>query len=228
MRENFISNLQKLDLEINEIQLKQFDKYFKLLVEWNEKINLTAITDEEQVYQKHFLDSLCFVKAVELNNQGFLDIGSGAGFPSIPLKIMFPEIKVTIVDALQKRIKFLEILTKELGIEVELIHGRAEEYKRKHCFDIVTARAVSNLRMLSELCIPFVKVGGKFISMKGPKLEDELILSENAIEILGGKVEEIVEYKLLEEKRKILVVAKVNKTKPIYPRRFNKIKSNPL
>lgn len=228
MNYNFKEQLNRLDLTITEKQEEQFKTYYKLLVEWNEKMNLTAITDEDQVYQKHFIDSICFTKAVSLDNQSLLDIGSGAGFPSIPLLIMYPNLKVTIIDALKKRITFLETLTKELGIEVELIHGRAEEYKRKHCFDLVTARAVSNLRMLSELCIPFVKIDGYFISMKGPKLELELEESKDAIELLGGKVDSIVAYELNNEQRNILKVIKAQKTKPKYPRRFNQIKSNPL
>lgn len=228
MNYNFKEQLNRLDLTITEKQEEQFKTYYKLLVEWNEKMNLTAITDEDQVYQKHFIDSICFTKAVSLDNQSLLDIGSGAGFPSIPLLIMYPNLKVTIIDALKKRITFLEALTKELGIEVELIHGRAEEYKRKHCFDLVTARAVSNLRMLSELCIPFVKIDGYFISMKGPKLELELEESKDAIELLGGKVDSIVAYELNNEQRNILKVIKAQKTKPKYPRRFNQIKSNPL
>ena len=228
MKYNFLENLEQIQLQPTEKQQEQFEIYYSLLVEWNQKMNLTAITEKEQVYQKHFVDSLCFTKAVQLDNQTLLDIGSGAGFPSIPLKIMFPSLKVTIIDALKKRITFLEELTKQLGIEVELIHGRAEEYKRKHCFDLVTARAVSNLRMLSELCIPFAKIDGYFVSMKGPKLEQELEDSENAISLLGGKVDEIVAYELNDEQRKILKVLKVEKTKPKYPRRFNQIKSNPL
>ena len=228
MKFNFEENIKKLQLQLSEKQRNQFKTYFNLLIEWNSKMNLTAITEEELVYQKHFTDSLCFTKAVTLNNQTLLDIGSGAGFPSIPLKIMFPDLNITIIDALQKRITFLEELTKQLDINVELIHGRAEEYKRKHCFDLVTARAVSNLRMLSELCLPFVKIDGYFIAMKGPKLEDELQLSNNAITLLGGHVDEIIADELHQEQRNILRVKKIAKTKPKYPRRFNQIKSNPL
>lgn len=228
MKYNFEENINSINLKITQKQKDQFKMYYELLIEWNNKMNLTAITEENQVYQKHFMDSLCFSKATNLTNQSLLDIGSGAGFPSIPLKLMFPEIKVTIIDALKKRITFLEELTKQLGIDVELIHGRAEEYKRKHCFDLVTARAVSNLQMLSELCIPFVKIDGYFISMKGPKLQEELDRSYNAIELLGGKVDSIISYELNEEQRNILKVKKVTKTKPKYPRRFNQIKSNPL
>lgn len=228
MEKAFKDILSLLEIEITNEQYKQFVKYFELLVEWNEKINLTAITDEEGVFIKHFYDSLCLVKAVDLNNQTLLDVGSGAGFPSIPLKIIYPNLKITIIDALNKRIKFLELLTKELGVEVELIHGRAEEYKRKHCFDIVTGRAVANMRMLSELCIPFAKVGGKFFAMKGSKAKEELEESKHAIDELGGHLINDIEYEVAEQKRHILVIDKVKKTPQKYPRRFNKIKSNPL
>lgn len=228
MEKAFKDILSLLEIEITNEQYNQFVKYFELLVEWNEKINLTAITDEEGVFIKHFYDSLCLVKAVDLNNQTLLDVGSGAGFPSIPLKIIYPNLKITIIDALNKRIKFLELLTKELGVEVELIHGRAEEYKRKHCFDIVTGRAVANMRMLSELCIPFAKVGGKFFAMKGSKAKEELEESKHAIDELGGHLINDIEYEVAEQKRHILVIDKVKKTPQKYPRRFNKIKSNPL
>lgn len=228
MKNEFINLVKTLGVEINDHQYRQFEKYFEILVEWNEKINLTAITDEQGVFVKHFYDSLCLVKSQDFTNQTLLDVGSGAGFPSIPLKIIFPDLRVTIIDALSKRIKFLELLTKELGVDVELIHGRAEEYKRKHCFDIVTGRAVANMRMLAELCIPFVKVDGVFLAMKGSKSTIELNESADAIKTLGGKVEEDINYLVDEQERHILVIKKEFKTSPKYPRRFSKIKSNPL
>lgn len=228
MNYNFEEALKELGLELNEKQKNLFHIYFETLVEWNQKMNLTAITDEEGVYKKHFFDSLALIKAIKMNKQHILDVGSGAGFPSIPLLIMFPDLKITIIDALQKRITFLTELTKRLDLEVELIHGRAEEYKRKHCFDIVTARAVANLRMLSELCIPFAKIGGLFISMKGPKLIEEIEESKSAIELLGGKIDKIVDYSIDGDQRNILLVNKILKTSPKYPRKFSKIKSNPL
>lgn len=228
MNYDFEKSLKELGLDINESQKKQFEIYFELLVEWNTKMNLTAITDREGVFKKHFFDSLNLVRVHEFKNETLLDVGSGAGFPSIPLKIMFPDIKVTIIDALQKRITFLTELTKELEVDVELVHGRAEEYKRKHCFDVVTARAVAHLNMLSELCIPFVKVGGEFIAMKGPKLQEELKSSANAIKILGGQVKDQISYSVEEDQRSIIVISKQHKTQAKYPRRFNKIKSNPL
>lgn len=228
MKYDFEKSLNELGLTINQKQKKQFQTYFEVLVEWNNKMNLTAITDLEGVYIKHFFDSLNLVRARSFDSETLLDVGSGAGFPSIPLKIMFPNLRITIIDALQKRITFLTELTKQLNIEADLVHGRAEEYKRKHCFDIVTARAVANLNMLSELCIPFVKVDGEFIAMKGPKLDEELEGSANAIKVLGGEVKKEITYQVEEDKRTILVVSKKYKTQPKYPRRFNKIKSNPL
>jgi 16S rRNA (guanine527-N7)-methyltransferase len=191
-------------------------------------MNLTAITEEIEVYKKHFFDSLNITRVLDFESQRLLDVGSGAGFPSIPLKIMFPDLRVTIIDALQKRITFLRVLCDELNIEAELIHGRAEEYMRKHVFDVVTARAVANLRMLSELCIPFVRVGGKFFAMKGPKLQVELQDSLDAITILGGKVDRIETYVYDDQERSILIVDKVNKTEKKYPRAFKQIKKNPL
>lgn len=228
MKKEFITLLESLDINLTERQYNQFQKYHKMLVEWNEKINLTAITEERDVFVKHFYDSICLIKGVRLDSQTLLDVGSGAGFPSIPLKIIYPELKITIIDALNKRIKFLQLLIEELEIDAELIHGRAEEYKRKHCFDLVTARAVANLNMLSELCIPFAKLDGLFIAMKGPKLEEELESSEHAIRLLGGKIIQNIQYSVDNQDRHLLIVKKENRTEKKYPRKFSKIKSNPL
>lgn len=228
MRNDFEKMLESIDLELTDVQFTKFQEYYNTLVEWNGKMNLTAITDERDVFMKHFFDSIYLSKVIDLENQTILDVGSGAGFPSIPLKIMFPNLKVTIIDALNKRIVFLTNLCEKLNIEVELIHGRAEEYKRKHCFDLVTARAVANLNMLSELCIPFAKLNGMFLAMKGPKLVDELETSKTAIKTLGGEVREDYKYELFGQERHILIVDKVNKTKKEFPRKFSKIKNNPL
>ena len=219
---------KNFDIELSDEQYNQFQTYYRLLVEWNDKINLTAITDERDVFMKHFYDSICLIKGVKLHNQSLLDVGSGAGFPSIPLKIIYPDLKITIIDALNKRIKFLQILVNDLNIDAELIHGRAEDYMRKHCFDLVTARAVANLNMLSELCIPFAKIDGLFIAMKGPKLVEELETSNTAIEVLGGKVVEDIMYSIENQERHLLVVQKIRKTEKKYPRKFSNIKKNPL
>ncbi len=228
MEKMFQEQLSKLHITLNETQLKQFKIYYELLIAWNKKMNLTAITNQEDVYQKHFYDSIALVLSQPITNQTLLDVGSGAGFPSIPLKIIYPNLQVTIIDALQKRITFLTELTKQLGIEVALIHGRAEEYKRKNAFDIVTARAVANLQMLSELCIPFVKVNGVFLAMKGPKILEEIPLSSNAIRVLGGEIKDTTTYNINDSTHYILSIQKVTKTSKQYPRKFKDIKANPL
>ncbi len=228
MNEEFILLLNEIGIELNDKQIMQFKKYYEILIDWNEKINLTAITEENEVYIKHFYDSLCAIKGVSFHNQTLLDVGSGAGFPSIPLKIIFPNLQVTIIDALQKRIKFLSILTKELDIHVELIHGRAEEYTKKNEYDLVTARAVANLQLLSELCIPFVKENGYFLALKGPKFQEEIEKSSNAFYVLKAELEGIIEYLIKGEKRSLIKIKKVGETDNKYPRRFNKIKSKPL
>lgn len=227
MKTAFMDLLKSLNIELTDKQYEQFQIYYDVLIEWNEKMNLTALTEEHDVFVKHFFDSICLIKAVQLNSQSILDVGSGAGFPSIPLKIIYPDLKITIIDALNKRIKFLDELTNALQIDVELIHGRAEEYKRKHCFDLVTARAVANLSMLSELCIPFVKMNGLFLAMKGPKLQEELN-DGSAITVLGGKIIDDIEYLVDSQERHILVVQKITKTEKKYPRKFSQIKNNPL
>ena len=228
MKTKFKNLLSELNIELSDKQYNQFELYYETLIEWNNRINLTAITNKEDVFIKHFYDSICLVKSIDFNNQTLLDVGSGAGFPSIPLKILFPDIKITIIDALNKRIKFLELLCDKLNIEVELIHGRAEEYSRKHCFDLTTARAVANLTMLSELCIPFVKIDGLFLAMKGHKSKEEIENSEKSIELLGGKIIEDLSYIIMDQERHIIKVEKISKTPKMYPRKFNQIKSNPL
>lgn len=213
---------------LTDKQIKQFEKYYELLIEWNDKINLTAITDKTLVYHKHFLDSLSIRNVITDEPITLLDVGSGAGFPSIPLKILYPNIKVTIIDALLKRINFLTLLCNSLDIEAELIHGRAEEYNRKNDFDFVTARAVANLQLLSELCIPFVKVDGYFIALKGPKYKEEVELCSNVFEVLGANLESTYPYVVLKEQRTLLLIKKIRNTDDKYPRRFKLIKNKPL
>ncbi len=228
MKAKFYEMLETLGITINDDQYNKFVTYFELLIEWNENINLTSITELKDVFIKHFFDSLCLVKGIDLNNQTLLDVGSGAGFPSIPLKIVFNNLEVTIIDSLNKRIKFLEALTKALDMDVRLIHGRVEEHNYKNHYDIVTARAVSNLRVLSELCIPFVKVNGVFIALKGPKFHEEYLDSINAIDILGGKLSKNIEYDIADQKRVLTIIDKVKRTNDKYPRIYGKIKSKPL
>ncbi len=228
MREKFELLLNGLDIELTEKKYDQFIKYYEILVEWNSKINLTAITEFEDVFIKHFYDSLCLVKGIKLTNQLLFDVGSGAGFPSIPLKIIYSDLDVTIIDSLNKRINFLKLLTKELSIDIRLIHGRAEEHKNKNYYDLVTARAVSNLQILSELCIPFVKKEGYFIALKGSNFKEELEKSSNVIKTLGGKLNEVIEYTIEGLGRSLIIIKKVKETNSKYPRIYGKIKSNPL
>jgi 16S rRNA (guanine527-N7)-methyltransferase len=228
MNERLIEMLEELGIRLSDHQLRQFDTYFRLLVDWNQKLNLTSITERDEVYLKHFIDSLSLVRAVALSNQHILDVGSGAGFPSIPLKIVFPEIRITIIDAIQKRIVFLEELSSQLGIQVTLIHGRVEELPHREHYDIVTARAVANLRILSELCIPFVCVGGYFLAMKGPQFQEEVDESKQAFDILQAQLVDIITYEIEHLDRSIIKLKKLHPTPEKYPRRFKKIKSKPL
>lgn len=230
---DFNKLLKEIDITLSGRQLEQFDIYFKFLVEYNEVVNLTAITEEEEVYIKHFYDSILLSKVIDLNNvETLCDVGAGAGFPSIPLKILYPNLKVTIVDGLDKRIKFLTLLAEKLGLDgLNLVHGRAEEYAKEHreSFDIVTARAVARFNILNELCIPLVKVGGVFISMKGKNAQEE-IEEGNSLYLLNGKIVKQEEYFLpKEESKRVLIVINHFKECPKkYPRAFASIKKNPL
>lgn len=226
----FLNNSESIGIQLTDTMLKQFETYYDYLINQNEIMNLTAITDKEEVYLKHFFDSLWLTKVGSFDNAKLLDVGSGAGFPSLPLKIINPSIKVTIVDALQKRIDFLNRLSEKLSInDNKLIHGRIEEFIMKNYFDFVTARAVARLNILTELCLPFVKVGGKFIAMKSINYEEELHEAKNAIEKLGGVIEEVIEYPLEEGLNHVLIVIKkVRNTTDFYPRSFSLIKKKPL
>lgn len=235
-KEQFISLLEEKGISLSPQQLSQFDTYYKLLVEWNEKMNLTAITDEEEVYLKHFYDSITASFYVDLNQELTLcDVGAGAGFPSIPLKICFPNLKVTIVDSLNKRITFLQNLASELGLEnVHFVHDRAETFGKKadyrEKFDLVTARAVARLSVLSELCLPLVKEGGIFVPMKAAAASEELEKGKKALQILGGKLEEVHSFSLpLEEsERNILIINKIKPTPKKYPRKPGTPNKQPL
>ena len=190
--QEFINQLKQQGIELTALQIEQFKKYYELLVEWNQKMNLTAITDQEGVYLKHFYDSLTIAFNFKFNNQKIIDVGAGAGFPSIPLKIVYPDLKVTIVDSLTKRITFLNHLFKELKLtDCQAISARAEEYAKDHRqeADIVMARAVARLNILDELCLPLVKVNGYFLALKGLKAKEELKEASNGIKILGGRVD---------------------------------------
>ena len=224
----FEEQLKEHKLELTDKQKKQFEIYANMLVEWNEKMNLTSITDQEGIYVKHFYDSL--VPSFDIEIKGSLcDVGSGAGFPSIPLKIMYPDLKVTIIETLGKRVTFLNELAKTLGIEINAIHARAEECSDlRETFDFVTARAVANMPLLCELCIPLVRVGGKFIVMKGLSGKEELNDSKKALRVLGCKVENIYESHSEDMTRINIECTKVKPTPKGYPRAFAKMKKSPL
>lgn len=231
--EQFIQALKDKGIELSEKQLHQFELYYQTLVEWNEKMNLTAITKKEDVYLKHFYDSLTISFDHEFHNQTLCDIGAGAGFPSIPLKIVYPDLKVTIVDSLTKRITFLKHLTQVLELDhVEALSTRAEDYAKDHreSFDIVTARAVARLNILDELCLPLVKEKGYFITLKGLKAKEEYDEAKNGIEKLGGKLVKEINFTLTDENdhRCNMYIHKIKKTPIQYPRPFGKIKKKPL
>ena len=230
----FIEELAKLNITPNQEMLNRFDLYYKRLVEVNSYMNLTAITEEAEVYNKHFLDSLMIIKSELFNGEvTLLDVGSGAGFPSIPLAIVNNDVKVTIIDALNKRINFLNDLTKHLGLDnVNAYHKRAEDFakEKRESFDIVTARAVARLNVLAELCLPLTKIGGYFVAMKGKMSKEEMDEAMNAISVLGGKISKVVSVNLPDEagERDLIIIKKVKSTPNKYPRQFNKIKERPL
>lgn len=231
---DFKGELEKLNINLTDEMKNKFELYYSKLVEVNSYMNLTAITEHDEVYIKHFLDSLFITKAINSNNPyTILDVGSGAGFPSIPLAIVDNNANVTIIDALNKRINFLNDLVKYIGINnVIAYHKRAEEYavEKRESFDYVTARAVARLNVLSELCLPLVKIGGYFIAMKGQGGKEELDEAMNAVKILGGSVERIIEVSLPDDlgKREIILIKKIKPTSNKYPREFKKIKERPL
>ncbi len=231
---DFNAVLRNIDITLSDYQLEQFENYYKFLLEYNEKVNLTAITDEMEVYIKHFYDSILVSKAIDFNSvESICDVGSGAGFPSIPLKILYPRLKVTIVDSLEKRLVFIKELANLLKLEdISVIHSRAEDFKEGGCsFDVVTARAVARENIIEELCIPLSKVGGYFISMKGCNYQEELNETK-AYQILGARIESVNEYELplIKEgnKRVIIVIKHEKETNKKYPRNWSQIKNKPL
>lgn len=235
--ETFRQELAKIGIDLSDTQMKQFHRYYELLVEWNEKINLTAITNLEDVYLKHFYDSITLAISLDFKNDNYslCDVGSGAGFPSIPIKIVYPNLNISIVDSLNKRIKFLTLLCEELHLDnVNLYHDRAETFGQnkahRETYDLVTARAVARLNVLSELCIPLVKKGGKFLALKAAKSEEEVIESKKSIAILGGKLVEEVEIILPfnEDKRYVVVIEKKKETPKKYPRKPGTPNKSPL
>lgn len=230
-REEFVSALKEIGVEINERQAEQFYMYAALLKEWNEKMNLTGISEEADVLQMHFYDSVVPFARLKITEGTFADVGAGAGFPSIPCLIAFPNLKVTIIEPLQKRCTFLNEVVRVLELNnIEVVNARAEDFVSDHreSFDIVSARAVANLNMLSELCLPLVKVNGIFLAMKGNSGLEEKEAATKAIATLGGIFEQHFEEKVGEHTHINLVYRKSKKTPPKYPRAYAKIKKNPL
>ena len=234
-KEQFYSAVkEKVGIELTELQKEQYNKYYNLVVEWNQRINLTAITEEEEFYTKHFFDSISLAFYKDYSNiESICDVGSGAGFPSIPLKILYPNLKVTIVDSLNKRIKFLNIVKDELGLtDCNFVHARAEEFGQnkeyRESFEIVTARAVARLNVLAELCLPLVKKDGYFLSLKAQKAEEETKEAINAIKLLGGKLEQDLEFDIEGEERHILEIRKAKETPNKYPRKAGTPNKKPL
>lgn len=230
-QQEFVDACAQHQVVLTKTQEAQFEQYYQLLVEWNEKMNLTAITDRPGVYAKHFYDSVLPAMRLGLNAGSLCDVGAGAGFPSIPMKIVFPALHITILEPLQKRCVFLTELVSQLKLENVTIHNvRAEEYGKanRECFDVVSARAVANLSMLAELCIPLVKKQGIFLSMKGSSGMEEATAAKQAIALLGCELETSFEEQVGDHTHINLVYRKVKETPRKYPRIFAQIKKNPL
>ena len=232
--DQFLKGLEELQIKLDDTQVNQFIQYYEMLVEKNKVMNLTAITEFDEVIEKHFLDSLSLIKVYDLTKEvSVLDMGTGAGFPGIPLKIAFPQLQVTLADSLNKRILFLQEVIDTLGLEkVEAIHARAEELGRnkeyREQYDLVVSRAVANLASLGEYCIPFVKLGGDFISYKSGEIEEEVKNAKNAVFLLGGKVKEVYKFDLYEQKRSFVRIEKVKGTPKAYPRKAGTPTKMPL
>ena len=231
MQEELLSGAKALGLELNEGQIAAFERYADLLVEKNTVMNLTAITAPAEIARLHFLDSLALLRLADFRGKRVLDVGCGAGFPGVPLLIGAPSVRLSLLDSTAKRMQWLsDELLPALGLEAECLTGRAEELieGRREAFDLCVSRAVARLNILCELCLPYVRVGGSFLAMKGPAASDELAEAENAVRRLGGAVREIAEYPLGDAVHRVVVIDKTRPTPPRYPRRYAKIKQSPL
>lgn len=233
----FDRGLDKLGISLSEIQKQMFLNYYELIIEWNSFMNLTAITEFDDVCMKHFIDSLSLITAVidiDKREYSIIDVGTGAGFPAIPLKLAFPQLKITMLDSLGKRVKFLDEVISALKLDgISAIHGRAEDYARgnfRESFDICVSRAVANLSTLAEYCIPYVKKDGFFIPYKSGKITDEIYSASNAIAVLGGSVEKQVDFQLPDSdiQRSLLVIKKIKSTPGKYPRKAGLPSKEPL
>ena len=232
----FEARLKEIGLSLTDRQYEQFDQYYEILVGWNKVMNLTGITEYEEVNEKHFLDSLSIVKSCDMTKvSSLIDVGTGAGFPGIPLKIVFPEIEVVLLDSLNKRIRFLDEVIEKLGLTgIRTIHGRAEDFAKKpdyrEKFDLCVSRAVANLATLSEYCLPYVKVGGYFVPYKSEEVDEEVEQALNAAKILGGTIEEVYTFKLQgpEIGRSFIKIQKIKSTAKKYPRKAGLPAKEPL
>ena len=236
MSQIFENKLNELGIALTDKQKQQFDKFYELLVEWNKVMNLTGITEYEEVNEKHFVDSLSIVKALDMKSvKSVIDVGTGAGFPGIPLKIAFPHLKVVLLDSLNKRINFLNTVIAELGLtDIKTIHGRAEDYAKqteyREKFDLCVSRAVANLSTLSEYCLPYVSADGLFVPYKSGEIDEELENSKKAVKILSGKIENVVKFQLpgTEIGRSFVKVRKIANTNKKYPRKAGLPAKEPL
>ena len=232
--DTFIEEAKKINITFTEKQLEQFRIYYEMLVEKNKVMNLTGITEWDEVLEKHFLDSISIIRAIDISQNIFvLDIGTGAGFPGIPLKIAFPNLQITLADSLNKRVLFLQEVIDSLKLEgIEAIHGRAEDLARdkkyREQYDLVVSRAVANLSTLSEYCLPFVKIGGQFISYKSGDIEEEVVASKSAVFLLGGKIKDTVKFELGESGRSFVLIDKTKGTPKTYPRKAGTPSKKPL
>ena len=236
MNEKFVAQLRELKEGLNDEQEQMFEQYYDLLIEWNNKLNLTRITSKAEVYEKHFLDSIAVTKIISLRKpHKLIDIGTGAGFPGIPLKIMYPELEVLLLDSLGKRVSFLDEVIKILELKsIRALKGRAEDLARdtdyRKGYDVAVSRAVANLAILSEYNLPFLKLGGSFVAYKSESVSDELGEAKNAIKTLGGKIQKVEKFYLPKTNisRTFIIIEKVNETPEKYPRRAGIPEKRPL
>lgn len=230
MKKTLTAELPTLGLTLGEDRIDRLCRFGELLLRQNQVMNLTAITEPTAVARLHFLDSLSLLREEPLAGKTLIDVGCGAGFPGVPLAIAEPSLRVTLLDSLQKRINWLKTILPELGVNAQCVAARAEEYVAEHreAYDVATSRAVARLNILAELCLPYVKVGGKFLALKGAMAEAEADEAKKAVETLGGRLSEIREYPVGDAVHRIVVVEKVRPTPKAYPRKFAKIKQQPL